>query len=152
MRIERSRVIPVERDVGFDYITKPANWSEFWPDLVDIPDLEQTRWQEPGDTARLQMRLAGRVTELHMTLDELSRPALVRYHSTQRGVPDAVHERRFEPAAEGFEYTLVVDFEPRRGLAGLFDRTIVRYAASRALRRTLDNLTERLPRSASRAT
>ena len=152
VRIERSRIFPVEREVGFDYITKPTNWTEFWPDLVDIPDLGQTRWQEPGDTARLQMKLAGRLTELHMTLDELSRPAVVRYHSTQQGVPDALHERRFEPAAEGFEYTLVVDFEPRGGFAGLFDRTVVRYAASRALRRTLDNLAQRLPRSVSSAT
>ena len=148
VRIEKSRVFPVSPEVGFDYITKPTNWPEFWPDLVDIPDLEQTRWQEPGDRARLQMKLAGRLTELHMTLDELSPPALVRYHSTQQGVPDAAHERRFEPAAEGFEYTLVVSFEPRPGLAGLFDRTVVRYATSRALRRTLDNLVQRLPRSA----
>ena len=74
VRIERSRVFPVSPEVGFDYITKPTNWTEFWPDLVDIPDLEQTRWQEPGDTARLQMKLAGRLTELHMTLDELSPP------------------------------------------------------------------------------
>jgi hypothetical protein len=152
VRIEKSRIFPVEREVGFDYITKPTNWSEFWPDLVDILDLEQTRWQQPGDTARLQMKLAGRLTELHMTLDELSPPALVRYHSTQQGVPDAMHERRFEPAAGGFEYTLVVSFDPRAGLAGLFDRTVVRYATSRALRRTLDNLAQRLPRSASRPT
>jgi hypothetical protein len=147
VRIEASRVFPVEREVGFDYVTKPANWPEFWPDLVDIPDLEQTRWQEPGDTARLRMKLAGRLTELHMTLDEVIRPALVRYHSTQQGVPDAAHERHFEPAAEGFDYRLVVSFAPRAGLRGLFDRTVVRYAASRALRRTLDNLERQLPSS-----
>jgi polyketide cyclase/dehydrase/lipid transport protein len=152
VRLEQSRVFPVEREVGFDYITKPTNWPEFWPDLVEIPDLEQTRWQEPGDTARLQMKLAGRLTELHMTLELLTRPVLVRYHSTQQGVPDAAHERHFEPAAGGFEYRLVVSFEPRPGLAGLFDRTVVRYATSRALRRTLDALDERLPRSASRPT
>jgi hypothetical protein len=151
VRLEQSRVFPVERDVGFDYITKPANWPGFWPDLVEIPDLEQTRWQEPGDTARLRMRLAGRLTELHMTLDELRRPALVRYHSTQQGVPDAEHERHFEPAAGGFDYRLVVSFTPRPGLRGLFDRTVVRYAASRALRRTLDNLAQRLPGSAGQA-
>jgi hypothetical protein len=90
------------------------------------------------------MRLAGRLTELHMTLDELSRPALVRYHSTQPGVPDAEHERHFEPTAGGFEYRLVVSFAPRAGLRGLFDRTVVPYAASRALRRTLDNLEREL--------
>jgi hypothetical protein len=144
MRTERSKVFPVSPEVGFDYITKPTNWPEFWPDLVDIPDLEQTRWQEPGDTARLQMKLAGRLTELHMTLDELTRPRVVRYHSTQQGVPDAAHERHFEAAAGGFEYRLVVRFEPRPGLAGLFDRTVVRYATSRALRKTVDNLSQRL--------
>jgi hypothetical protein len=150
VRIERSRIFPVEPEVGFDYITKPTNWPEFWPDLVDIPDLERTRWEEPGDTARLQMRLAGRLTELHMTLDELSRPALVRYHSAQQGVPDAAHERHFEPAAGGFKYTLVVSFEPRAGLAGLVDRTLFRYAASRALRRTVDNLARQLGRPKGR--
>jgi hypothetical protein len=144
VRIEASRDYPVEREVAFDYITNPQNWPEFWPDLVDIPELEQTTWQERGDTARLQMRLAGRVRDLHMTLDERSRPALVRYHSTQQGVPDAVHERHFEPTAEGFNYRLVVTFEPRAGLAGLFDRTLVRFAAGRALRRTLDNLAPHL--------
>ena len=147
VRIEKSRIFPVEREVAFDYITKPSNWPEFWPDLVDISDLQQTRWQEPGDTARLQMKLAGRLTELHMTLDELSRPAVVRYHSTQQGVPDAAHERHFELAAGGFDYRLVVSFAPRAGLRGIFDRTVVRYATSRALRRTLDNLERQLPRS-----
>jgi hypothetical protein len=144
VRIEASRDYQVDREVAFDYITNPRNWPEFWPDLVDIPELEQTTWQEPGDTARLQMRLAGRVRDLHMTLDERSRPALVRYHSTQQGVPDAVHERHFEPAAEGFNYRLVVSFEPRAGLAGLLDRTLIRFAAGRALRRTLDNLAPHL--------
>jgi hypothetical protein len=49
------------------------------------------------------------------------------------------------PADRGLEYTLVVSFEPRPGLAGLFDRSVVRYATSRALRRTLDNLERQLP-------
>jgi uncharacterized protein YndB with AHSA1/START domain len=144
VRIEKSRIYPVDREVAFDYITNPRNWPAFWPDLVDIPDLERTTWEKPGDTARLRMRLAGRSTELHMTLDELSRPALVRYRSVQQGVPDAAHERHFTPADDGFEYRLVVVFEPRPGLAGLFDRTVVRWAAARALGRTLDNLAPRL--------
>lgn len=140
VRIEASRTFPVDRATAFDYITNPTNWPSFWPDLVGIPDLERARWQVPGDTVRLQMRLAGRLTELHMTLDRLSRPALVNYHTVQRGIPDATHERHFEPAAGGFRFRLVVCFAPRTRLAGLLDRTVVRYAAGRALRRTLDNL------------
>ena len=144
VRIETSRVFPVEREAGFAYITDPANWPAFWPDLVEIPDLGNTRWQEPGDTARLKMRLAGRATELHMTLEELSSPTLVRYRTTQHNLPDAAHERYFEPTAGGFEFRIVTTFHPRGGLAGLIDRTVVRFGTARALRRTLDNLERQL--------
>jgi hypothetical protein len=145
VRIEASRTFSVDQEAGFDYITDPANWPQFWPDLVDIPDLGRARWEQPGDTMRLRMRLAGRLTDLHMTLDQLDRPTLVRYHTVQNRMPDATHERHFEPAAEGFNYRLVVSFTPRAGPAGLFDRTLFRYAAARALRQALDNLAQQLP-------
>ena len=145
VRIEASSTFSVEREAGFDYITEPTNWPQFWPDLVDIPDLGGARWKEPGDTMRLRMRLAGRLTDVHMTLDHLERPELVRYHSAQKGLPDATHERYFEPAPDGFTYRLVVSFAPRAGPAGLLDRTLFRYAATRALRRTIDNLAQELP-------
>jgi uncharacterized protein YndB with AHSA1/START domain len=143
--VEASSTFPVDRETGFDYITDPANWANFWPGLVGIPDLERSRWQEPGDTMRLRMRLAGRLTDLHMALEQMTRPALVRYRTTQPGLPDAAHERHFEPAPEGFLYRLVVSFAPRDGLAGLFDRTVVRYSIDRALRRTLGNQARLLP-------
>jgi hypothetical protein len=144
VRIEASSTFPVDREAGFDYITDPVNWPRFWPDLVDIPDLGRATWEKPGDTMRLRMRLAGRLTDLSMTLDQLDRPALVRYHTVQPRMPDSAHERHFEPAAEGFTYRLVISYEPRAGPAGPFDRTLFRYAAARALRRTLDNLAHQL--------
>jgi hypothetical protein len=147
-----SRTFPVDPEVGFDYITDPANWPRFWADLVDIPDLGRARWQEPGDSMRLRMRLAGRLTDLHMNLDQMNRPVLVRYHTTQQGMPDAAHERHFEPATEGFSFRLVIRFAPRAGLAGLFNRTLFRYAAARALSRTLDNLARRLQAPGTRET
>jgi uncharacterized protein YndB with AHSA1/START domain len=146
VRIEASSTFSVEREAAFDYITDPTNWPQFWPDLVDIPDLGRAKWQEPGDTMRLRMRLAGRLTDVHMTLDHLERPEVVRYHSAQKGLPDATHERYFEPAPEGFTYRLVVAFAPRAGPAGLLDRTLFRYGATRALRRTIDNLAQELQR------
>ena len=146
VRIEASRTFSVDQEAGFDYITDPANWPQLWADLVDIPDLGRARWQQPGDTMRLRMRLAGRLTDVHMTLDHLERPDVVRYHSAQKGLPEATHERYFEPAPEGFTYRLVVTFAPRAGPAGLFDRTLFRYAAARALRRTIDNLAQELAR------
>ena len=44
----------------------------------------------------------------------------------------------------GFEYRVAVRYQPRGGLAGVLDRTLVRRGLQRALRRTLDNLEPRL--------
>ena len=146
IRLERSRFYPASRETAFAYITDPRNWPEYWPDLVAVVDPEQARWREPGDTMRLRMRLLGRQTDLVMTLQHLEPPALVTYRSVQPGLPDAQHERHFEPAADGFTYRLVVTYAVRPGLAGWLDRTVVRRGIDRALRKTLNNLDHRLPR------
>ena len=64
----------------------------------------------------------------------------MEYRSTQRGLPDARHERHFEAAETGFRYRLVVEYEPRPGLRGVYDRVLVRRAVDRALRQTVANL------------
>ena len=38
----------MERGVGFRYITEPTNWPKFWPDLMDIPDLDRARGVIPA--------------------------------------------------------------------------------------------------------
>jgi hypothetical protein len=148
IRLERSRSYPLPRDRAFAYITDPRNWPAYWPGLVAVDDAGEdageSRWREPGDTMRLRMRLLGRVTALHMTLERLEPGSLVRYRSVQPGLPDARHERHFEPAADGFTYRLVVTFAARPGPTGWLDRTVVRRGIDRALRRTLDNLESRL--------
>jgi len=153
IRLERSRSYPLPRDRAFAYITDPRNWPAYWPGLVAVEDAGESRWREPGDTMRLRMRLLGRVTTLHMTLERLEPASLVTYGSVQRGLPDARHERHFEPAADGFTYRLVVTFAARPGPTGWLDRTVVRRGIDRALRRTLNNLERRLTtvRSTSRA-
>ena len=60
---------------------------------------------------------------------------LVTYTSTQPGLPDASHERHFEPEGQGFLYRLVVEYEPRGGLSGLFDRVLL----ARGIRRAFDS-------------
>jgi hypothetical protein len=60
----------------------------------------------------------------------------VTYTSTQPGLPDAYHERRFEPDGEGFVYRLVVEYEPRGGIAGVFDRVLLARGIRRAFERT----------------
>jgi hypothetical protein len=125
--------VPVER--GFAFITDTANWSSYWPGFVRLD--ETSRWEEPGDTARLVTRLLGRERELVMTLRSFERNRLVTYTSRQPGLPDAQHERHFEGDGDGFRYRLVVEYEPRGGLAGLLDRTLLPRAVRRALESTI---------------
>ena len=123
--------VPVER--GFAFITDTANWSTFWPGYVRLE--EGSRWGTSGDTARLVTRLLGRERELTMTITTFQPNRLLAYNSTQPGLPDARHERHFEPDGAGFVYRLVVEYEPRHGLAGVFDRLLL----ARGIRRAFDH-------------
>jgi Polyketide cyclase / dehydrase and lipid transport len=127
---------PLER--GFAYITNTANWARFWPGYVRLE--EGSSWGAVGDTARLVTRLLGRERLLTMTVTAFEPNRLVTYTSMQPGLPDAAHERRFEPDGPGFVYRLVVEYEPRSGLAGLFDRLLLARAIRRAFHRTFTAL------------
>ena len=151
IQLEQRRRYPVPRERAFAYITDPQHWPEYWADLASIPDLDTARWQAPGDTMRLRMRMPGREVELHMTLTSFEPPSLVTYRSVQAGMPDAEHERRFIADGEGLEYVVVVRYEPRPGVAGLLDRSVIRLGIARAMRRTMDNLQQRLGKLGERA-
>jgi uncharacterized protein YndB with AHSA1/START domain len=137
--------VPVER--GFAFITDTANWSRYWPGFVRLE--EGSRWEEPGDTARLVTRLLGRERQLELTLRSLDRNRLVTYTSRQPGLPDARHERHFAGDGDGFRYRLVVEYEPRGGIAGIVDRTLLPRAVRRALESTVAALERTLPPDAS---
>jgi uncharacterized protein YndB with AHSA1/START domain len=134
MRVEASRRLPVSVRDGFDYITDQANWPEYWPGLVRIEP--GSRWSAPGDVTRIVVRLFGREVPLEMTLRRLEPPRLVEYTSTQPGMPDARHERRFEDADGALQFRIAIECEPR----GLYDRIVLRAGLARAVRRTLANL------------
>ena len=141
-RVEAARRydVPVER--GFGFITDPANWPTFWPGFVRLA--EGSRWGAGGDTARLTIRLLGRERELAMRIQEFQQNRLVTYTSTQPGLPDAHHERHFEPDGDGFVYRVVVDYEPRGGVAGFFDRALLPRGIRRAFERTFAALEREL--------
>jgi hypothetical protein len=66
IRVAAGRRLPVSLHDGFDYITDPRNWIAYWPRAISVdPD---TRWQRPGDRARITLRLAGRRVALEMRL------------------------------------------------------------------------------------
>jgi hypothetical protein len=122
-RVEATHRYDVPVDRGFAFITNTANWPSFWPGYVRLE--EGSSWSATGDTARLVTRLLGRDRLLTMTITAFETNRLVQYTSTQDGLPDAFHERRFEPGGDGFVYGLVVEYEPRGGLAGAFDRFVL---------------------------
>ena len=126
---------------GYDYITDLRSWPEYWPNMISLAP--QSRWSQPGDTARLTLRLAGRPTELQMTLTRIVRYELVEYSSVQRGLPRARHERHFADDPDGFAYRIVVELEPRGGVLRPFDRLVVARVVERTARQTLDNLERR---------
>ncbi len=146
-RIELDHHFAVPLPRGFDYITDPANWPDYWPGLIRLDPA--TRWREPGDRARLTLRLLGRPVELDMTLRRFEPRRLVEYTSVQRGLPDARHERHFTAAGDGFGLRIVVELDRRAGLRGVLDRIVVRRATARALRQTVANLERRLVSGAS---
>jgi Polyketide cyclase / dehydrase and lipid transport len=133
--------IPLER--GFAFITGPSNWPKYWPGYVRLE--EGSRWLGSGDTAHLVTRLFGRERTLAMTIQRFEENRLITYHSTQPGLPDAYHERHFEPDRAGFLYRLVVEYEPRAGIAGLYDRTVLAAGIRRAFKCTFHALERALP-------
>jgi hypothetical protein len=143
IRVEHAHRFSAPLRAGFDYITDLANWPAYWPGLVRVEP--GSRWAAPGDRATIVIRLLGREVELALTLSELEPNRLVTYTSVQHGLPDARHERHFAAAGDGFDYRLVVEYEPRSGLRGPFDRLIVRRAVAGAMRRTVKNLERELP-------
>jgi uncharacterized protein YndB with AHSA1/START domain len=145
VRVEATHhfAVPVER--GFAFITNPESWPAYWPGYVRL--VEASRWGAAGDTARLVTQLLGRERVLTMTITAFETNRLVAYVSTQPGLPDAAHERHFEPAGQGFDYRLVVTYEPRSGIAGLFDRFVLVRGIRRAFRDTFAALERLLPRA-----
>lgn len=141
VRIELAHELPVSVSAGFAYITDPANWPHYWPDLVEVE--HGSRWRAPGDRARLRMRLFGVPFTLDMTLSRYEADRVIEYTSRQRGLPHARHERHFAAAPRGCVYRVVVELTPRRGIRGAFDRHVARRAVERAVRRTMANLEAR---------
>ena len=137
IRIEVEHRFGVSVHQGFDYITEPANWPAYWPRFVR---LDPTRWREPGDRARLTLRMLAREVEFEMTLTRFEHRRVVEYTSEQRGLPAARHWRHFQAAGSGFAYRIVIEYSPRSGWRGLLDRTLVRHAITDTARETMRNL------------
>ena len=138
IRIVVEQRLPVSVRDGFDYITDPVNWREYWPRLVRVDSA--TRWREPGDRACVVQRILGREVELDMTLVRIEPYRLIEYTSKQRGLPAARHLRHFDRSGDELDYRIAVEYQPRPGWRGLFDRLLVHRAVKRTLLQTVANL------------
>ena len=144
-RISASRRYDVPAERVFAFVTNTDNWSKFWPGYVRLQP--GSRWNASGDEARLVIRLLGRERELTLTLTTFEPNRLVAYTSTQPGLPDAHHERRFERDADGSVYRLVVEYEPRRWIAWIFDTMLLPRAIRRAFEHTFTALEQEFRRT-----
>ena len=140
VRIEVSHTFPVSVAEAFAYITNMKNWPEYWPDFIRIENPSEARWSNPSDKATIVIKLLNRERALNMELKEFQKDTRVIYFSRQQGLPDVRHERHFKAAPAGCEYRLVVEYKPRQGFAGLFDRLLVKRSVERAMRKTVQNL------------
>jgi uncharacterized protein YndB with AHSA1/START domain len=142
IRIDVERRFPVSVQDGFDYITDPGHWPEYWPGLVRIDSAP--RWRRPGDRARLVLRMLHRELELDMTLERIEPYRMIQYTSRQRGLPVARHWRHFDEIDDELAYRIAVEYQPRSGWRSLFDQLVVRRAVERTVRETMINLERRL--------
>ena len=140
LRITVTHTFDVSVAEAFAYITDMKNWPEYWPDFVRIEHPAAARWSNAGDRAIVVIKLLNRERALNMELETFQKNARITYLSRQRGLPDVRHERHFEAARDDCMYRLIVEYEPRSGFAGLFDRTLVRRSVEQAMRRTMQNL------------
>jgi hypothetical protein len=142
VRVEVAHRFGVGLRDGYDYITDLGNWHAYWPGLLRID--AESRWGAPGDRTRIGLRLLGREIEMTMILDRLEPYRLIEYTSRQHGLPQARHERHFaDDGDHRLGYRAVVEYLPRAGPRGVFDRVILRRAVERALRATVANLAAR---------
>jgi uncharacterized protein YndB with AHSA1/START domain len=148
IRVELGSRLPVSVQDGFDYITDPDNWPEYWPRLVRIAS--PIRWREPGDRARVVLRMLHREVELDMTLERIEPYRLVEYTSRQRGLPAVRHWRYFDQIDDELAYRIAVEYQARSGWRSLFDRLLVRRAFERTLHETMANLERRFTAESSR--
>jgi hypothetical protein len=140
LRVEVSHTFPVSVSDAFAYITDLKNWPEYWPEFIRIENPSEAKFANPGDKVTVVIRLLNREYDMHIEVQEFEKDARVRYISRHHGQPDAHHERQFRAVGAGCEFRAVIAYEPRRGLAGLFDRVVVKRSVAGAGRKTVQNL------------
>jgi uncharacterized protein YndB with AHSA1/START domain len=124
-----SATVTFPREEVFDYVSDPRHWSEFFPAVESVEQVEG--WDAPGGRCRVLLRLPpGRRQWLDYELTEFDRPRLYRDVARATGEPDE-HERVFVEVAQGTRLESTIRHPPRPGVAGLLERVVLRWVVRR---------------------
>ena len=140
VHVEVSHTFLVSVSEAFAYITDIKNWPEYWPNFVRIENPSEAQWSNPGDKVTVVLKLLNRERAMKMELKEFQKDLQIIYISRQDGLPDAHHERHFKTVPAGYEFRVVVEYQPRQGLVGLFDRLLFKGLIERVIRKLMQNL------------
>ena len=125
-----------------------ANWPRYLARLCPGPS--PVRGGAPRATRPASsFGFFGREVELRMTLRRASRRT--DWSSTRApraGCPMRITSDTSLRPNGGLLYRLVVEYEPRAGLRGLYDRLLLRRGVERALRQAVMSIADELPRQA----
>jgi len=142
VRIEETRRFGLSRKQVYEYVSDPKTWTSWVAGLIDVTDLDQARWQQPGDQIALGHRLLGHRIETHLELDEIQPAQYARFHATAPAVGTATHEWFYSDAGESSSTLRVVceTGEPPRIVGENIDPTVVPRALERDLKTSIGNL------------
>ncbi|MEV0270666.1 SRPBCC family protein [Hamadaea sp. NPDC050747] len=132
-------LVPFPRDEVFEYLADPRNWPLLQPEIEAVDDLDG--WDKPG--GRCVLRLRGGRTQRHELLD-FDQPRLLREVARSDGLPEIEHERVFADLADGTWLQNYARYDPRPGIAGLFDRTVLAWVLRRRYQRLWAAAAQRL--------
>lgn len=149
IQVELSQEFQVPAREAFAYITNVANFGTFFPGFVRIGNPGEARWQAVGDKVTIVARVLNVERDLNMTLLDVRPGERVRFSMQQSGLPVIEQERIFSDTPSGSHCRQVASYEPRTGLAGLFDRFVVRRVLARGFARAASALRESMPAPAA---
>ena len=142
MRIEETRRFRLSRKQVYDYVIDPKTWIHWLAGLIDVTDLDQARWEQPGDQIDLVYRLLSHRIETHIELDEIQPAQYVRFHATAPAVGTVTQEWFYSDAGETSTTLRVVceTSEPTSFFGKDIDPTLVPKAIEKDLKATIGNL------------
>src|SRR5689334_12359560 len=122
VRIDVFHTFPVSASEGFAYLLNIDNWGQFWAGFVRVENQTSTTFDRPGVVVRMKLG----IDTIDMFVQEVQKDAFLQYKTRQRLAPVMLHERYYKDVPGGFEYRVIITYEPRKGIFGLLDRTVVK--------------------------